>query len=189
MKLPLQISFHNLDRSETVEDRIREEAAQLDEFCDHIMSCRVVVDVPHQHHLTGNMYQVRVDIKVPGEEIAVTHEPPEHDPFYQNVNVAIRDAFASAARRLEDYVRRQRQDTKHHESAAHGRVSKVFPERGYGFIETPDGREVFFHAHSVLGEKLANLAIGTKVTFTEEPGEKGPQASTVRILGRHHQML
>jgi cold shock CspA family protein len=186
MKLPLQISFHNLDRIEAVENRILEEAAQLDEFCDRIMSCRVVVDVPHRHHLVGNVYQVRLDIKVPGEEIAVVQEPAQHDPFYENVNVAIRDAFNSAARKLEEYVRRQRRDVKHHEIAPHGRVSKLFAQSGYGFIETPDGREVYFHANSVLGDKFDHLAIGTEVAFSEEPGDKGPQASTVRILGRHH---
>ena len=186
MKLPLQISFHSLERIEAVEDRIVSEAAQLDEFSDRIMSCRVVVDVPHRHHVTGNSYQVRIDIKVPGEEIAVTHEPVEHDPFYENINVAIRDAFDSAARRLEDYVRRQRQDVKHHEVAGQGRVSKMFPQGGYGFIETPDGREIYFHANSVLGDKFDVLAVGTEVTFAEELGDKGPQASTVRILGRHH---
>jgi cold shock CspA family protein len=186
MKLPLQISFHNLDRSETIENRIWEEASQLDEFCDHIMSCRVVVDVPHRHHLTGNVYQVRLDIKVPGEEIAVTHEPVQHDPYYENVNVAIRDAFDSAARRLEDYVRRQRKDVKHHEAPAHGRVVKLFSDAGYGFIETPQGREIYFHANSVLEGKFDALSVGTEVAFAEESGDKGPQASTVRIVGRHH---
>jgi cold shock CspA family protein len=186
MKLPIQISFHNLDRIEAVENRILEEAAQLDEFCDRIMSCRVVIDVPHRHHLVGNVYQVRIDIKVPGEEIAIVQEPAQHDPFYENVNVAIRDAFNSAARRLEEHVRRQRQDVKHHEVASHGRVSKLFSEGGYGFIETPDGGEVYFHANSVLGDKFDDLAVGTEVVFAEELGDKGPQASTVRILGRHH---
>src|SRR3972149_4450552 len=71
MKLPIQISFHNLERIEAVENRILEEAARLDEFCDRIMSCRVVIDVAHRHHLVGNVYQVRIDIKVPGEEIAI----------------------------------------------------------------------------------------------------------------------
>jgi cold shock CspA family protein len=189
MQLPLQISFHNLERSETIENRIREEAAQLDEFCEVIMSCRVVVDVPHRHHLTGNIYQIRIDLKVPGEELAVVHEPPEHDPYYENVDVAIRDAFNSAARRLEDYVRRQRKEIKHHELPAHGRVAKLFAEPGYGFIETPEGREIYFHANSVLGGKFAALAIGSEVAFAEEPGEKGPQASTVRIVGRHHHVL
>ena len=189
MKLPLQISFHNLDRSETIENRIREEAAQLDEFCDRIMSCRVVVDVPHRHQTTGNVYQIRIDIKVPGEEIAVTHEPAEHDPHYENANVAIRDVFDSAVRRLEDYVRRQRKDIKHHEAPAHGRVARVFAEPGYGFIETPDGREIYFHANSVLDGKFVELAIGAKVAFVEEVGDKGPQASTVRIVGRHHHIV
>lgn len=186
MKLPLQISFHNLERCETIENRIWEEAAQLDEFCAQIMSCRVVVDVPHRHHLTGNVYQIRLDIKVPGEEIAVTHEPPEHDPYYQNVNVAIRDAFDSAARRLEDYVRRQRKDVKHHEGTAHGRVVELFSEPGYGFIETADRRRIYFHANSVLDGKFDTLSIGAEVAFAEEQGDKGPQASTVRIAGRHH---
>jgi cold shock CspA family protein len=186
MKLPLQISFHNLERIEAVENRVLEEAAQLDEFCDRIMSCRVVIDVPHRHHLVGNVYQVRLDIKVPGEEIAIVQEPAQHDPFYENINVAIRDAFSSAARKLEEHVRRQRQDVKHHETAPHGRVSKVFSQGGYGFIETPDGREVYFHANSVLGGKFDDLAVGMEVTFAEELGDKGPQASTVRIPGRHH---
>jgi cold shock CspA family protein len=189
MKLPLQISFHNLDRSEAIENRIWEEAAQLDEFCDHIMSCRAVVDVPHRHHEFGNVYQVRLDIKVPGEEIAVVHEPAEHDPHYKDINVAIRDAFDSAARRLEDYVRRQRQDVKHHDVPSHGRVARLFPEAGYGFIETPDHREIYFHANSVLGGKFDALSIGTEVAFAEEPGDKGPQASTVRIAGRHHHVI
>ncbi len=184
MKLPLQISFHNLEPSETIEARIREEAAQLDEFCDHVMSCRVVVDVPHRHHLTGNVYQVRIDIKVPGEEIAVVREPAEHDPFYKNVNAAIRDAFESAARRLEDYVRRQRKVVKRHEAPSEGRVSKLFSN--YGFIETIDGREVYFHANSLVNENLDDLTVGTEVSFAEELGDKGPQASTVRVLGRHH---
>lgn len=183
MKLPLQISFRNLERSDSVEDRIREEAAQLDEFCDRVMSCRVVVDVPHRHHLTGNVYQVRIDIKVPGEEIAVVHEPPEHDPHYRDVNVAIRDAFNSAARRLEEYVRRQRQDVKHHEAVGHARVAKLFPEAGYGFLETADQREIYFHANSVLDGKFDALTVGAEVAFTEELGDKGPQASTVRLRG------
>src|SRR4051812_22057395 len=108
MNLPLQITFHNMEPSTLVEDRVQREALELDKFCDAITSCRVVVDMPHRHHQTGNAYQVRVDITVPGEELAATNEPAEHDPRYQDVNVAIRDAFDVAARELEDYVRRRR---------------------------------------------------------------------------------
>jgi cold shock CspA family protein len=62
-------------------------------------------------------------------------------------------------------------------------VNRLFPEEGYGFLETPDGREIYFHRHSVLYPGFDRLAIGTEVRFVEEPGEKGPQASTVAIAG------
>ncbi len=188
MKLPPQISFHNLDRSESIEGRIIDEASQLDEFCGRIMSCRVVVDMLHRRHATGNLYQVRLDIKVPGEEIAVTGEPTTHDPYYEDVNVAIRDAFSAAARKLDEYTRRERRDVKQHSPAPHGRVSKLFAESGYGFIETPDGGQVYFHANSVLGDKFHHLTIGTEVAFAEELGDRGQQASSVRVLRSQHQL-
>ena len=133
MKLPLQISFHNLDRSEAVETRIIKEAAKLDEFCDHIMSCRVVVDAPHRHHERGNVYQVRIDMTVPGEEIGVVHEPAEHDPHYKDINNAVRDAFGSAARKLEEYVRRQRQRRKASRRCSPWTRQQVVSESGLRF--------------------------------------------------------
>jgi cold shock CspA family protein len=65
-------------------------------------------------------------------------------------------------------------------------VSKLFPDEGYGFLETPDGREVYFHRNSVLGADFDRLSIGTEVRFAEEEGEKGLQASTVTVVGKHH---
>jgi cold shock CspA family protein len=173
--------------SDTIEALVRDKAAHLDTFADHIMSCRVVVEPAGKHHLHGNLYEVRIDLTVPGEEIAVTCEPSEHTE-YKDIQVALRDAFDSARRRLEDYVRRRRGTVKAHEATPHGRVSKLFPDEGYGFIDTPDGREVYFHRHSVLHEGFDRLAIGTEVAFVEEEGKKGPQATTVRPAGRHHHL-
>ncbi len=187
MQLPLQIAFHNMERSETIENAVREKAAKLDEFAGQIMGCRVVVEAPHRHHERGNQYQVRIDVTIPGGEIVVTREPPEHTT-YKEINIALRDAFDSARRQLEDYVRRVRSAVKVHESLPHARVSKLFPDEGYGFLETPDGREIYFHQNSVLNEGFARLKIGTEVTFAEEAGRKGPQASTVKPVGRHHHL-
>jgi len=184
MQLPIQIAFHNMDRSEVLEDKVREHAAKLDEFCDHIMSCRVVVEVPHHHHHAGNQYQVRIDVTVPDGEIVVNREAPEHTA-YKEFDVALRDAFDAARRQLEDYVRRRRGLTKEHEALPHAKVSKLFPEEGYGFLQTPDGREIYFQRHSVLHEAFDRLQIGTEVSFAEEAGKKGPQASTVKLVGRH----
>jgi ribosome-associated translation inhibitor RaiA/cold shock CspA family protein len=169
MQLPLQIRFHNLDHSAVIEDMIREKAARLDRFCDHIMSCRVVVEAPHRHHEHGNLYQVRIDITVPGEEIVVNREPPLHTD-YKDITIAVRDAFDAARRQLEDYARRQRGAEKAHEALPHARVSKLFPKEDYGFIAAPDGREIYFHRHSVLREGFDRLEVGTEVTFVEEAG-------------------
>ncbi|HUY91324.1 MAG TPA: HPF/RaiA family ribosome-associated protein [Pirellulales bacterium] len=185
MKLPVQISFHNLPHSDEIEDIVYENAARLDSFCEQIMSCRVVVDVPHLHRRQGNLYQVRIDITVPGEEIAVNREAGQHTA-YKDLRVAIDDAFNTAARLLEDYARRHRQDVKTLRGQAHARVAKIFPEAGYGFLKTLEGREVYFHRNSLLGSEFDQLEPGTEVMYAEEQGEKGPQASSVKVVGRHH---
>jgi cold shock CspA family protein len=65
-------------------------------------------------------------------------------------------------------------------------VAKFLAGDNCGFIETADGREVFFHRNSVLDEAFDRLTVGSEVRFVEEMGEKGPQASTVRLIGKHH---
>jgi cold shock CspA family protein len=183
----MQVSFRHMEHSDAVETIVREKAATLDKFAGHIMGCRVVVEPAGKHHRHGNLYEVRIDLTLPGGEIAVTREPSQHTE-YKDIAVAIRDAFDSARRQLEDYVRRQRGAVKAHERTTHGRVSKLFPEDGYGFIETQDGRDIYFHRNSVLHEAFDRLEIGTEVTFVEEEGKKGPQASTVKPVGRHHHL-
>ena len=182
MQLPLQITFRYMEPSAAIEARIRERVAKLDRFYDRIMSCRVIVEAPHRHHHQGKLYHVRVDLTVPGGELVVSREPAEHHA-HEDVYVAIRDAFDAAQRRLADYARRQRQDVKAHEESPHGRIARLFADEGYGFIETADGRQVYFHENAVVNSVFARLAVGTAVSFVEESGDKGPQASTVRIVG------
>jgi cold shock CspA family protein len=174
-------------RSEAIEALIRDKVEKLDASPDHILGCRVVVEPAGKHHQHGNLYEVRLDITVPGEEIVITREPSQHTEN-RDLRVALRDAFDSARRRLEDYVRRRRGFVKSLESAPHARVSKLMPEKDYGFLSTPDGREIYFHRHSVLHDGFDQLLIKTEVAFVEEEGKKGPQASTVRPVGRHHHL-
>jgi cold shock CspA family protein len=187
MQLPLQITFRHLERSEAIEAMVREKAAHLDEFASDVRSCRVVIEPAGKHHEHGNLYEVHVDLALPGEEIAITREPSAHVE-YKQIEVALRDAFDAARRKLEDYVRRRRRDVKVHEVPPHGRVSQLFPNADYGFIKTSDGRDVYFHRHSVVHDAFNRLEVGTEVSFAEEAGKKGPQASTVRIVGRHHHL-
>lgn len=183
MQIPLQVSFRDMEPSQAVETKIRERAVKLERYYDRIMSCRVVVEAPHRRHHHGKLYHVRVDLTVPNGELVVSREPEERHS-HEDVYVAIRDAFDAAQRRLADYARRQRGDIKVHGEPVVSRVSKLFPEEGYGFIETTDGREVYFHRHSVLNGSFARMEVGDEVQFAEEQGEKGPQASTVRMIGK-----
>ena len=108
MQIPLQISLHGIAHSSALYDAIREKAEKLQRYYDRIMSCRVVLELAARHQRKGKQYAVRIDLKVPSSEIAVTHE---HD---EDLQVALRDAFDAARRRLEDYARTQRGDVKRH---------------------------------------------------------------------------
>ena len=185
MQVPLQVSFRGMEPSAAVEDNVREHAAKLETFFERITSCRVVVEASHHHHHQGNLYHARIDIRVPGAELVVSREPGERKA-HEDVYVAIRDAFDAARRQLENHARRARGDVKAHEAPAHGRVSELVSEEDYGRIESADGRLIYFHRNSVLEGGYDALEVGAEVRFVEEVGERGPQASTVHIVGKHH---
>jgi ribosomal subunit interface protein len=192
MQVPLQIAFHNLDCSEAMKELIEERVAWLERYYDRITGCRVVVEAPHKHHRQGNLYQVRIDLTVPGAELVVNHEPPRHPESrarFQDLAATIRHTSDSARRKLEEYVRRHRNEVKSHETLPHARVSQFFGDEGYGFLMTADGREVYFHRNAVLNGDFNELAVGSEVAFAEEAGDKGPQASTVRAIGRHNHVM
>lgn len=107
MKDKVRVTFRNMDPSSFVEARVREAAAKLDEFKSRIQSCHVVIDSRHRHHHKGNLFQVRIDLVVPGSEIVVSRNP-ENDHAHEDVYVAIRDAFDAARRRLQGLGRRRR---------------------------------------------------------------------------------
>ncbi len=178
--LPLQIAARNTTLSAAMEAEIRERAERLNLYYDRIMSCRVSVEVPHQRHREGSDYVVRIDLTVPGDELVIKRQPREE------FLTALQDAFNAARRRLQDYARRQRGAVKAHEPAPIAWVKEYYPLSGYGFLETDDGREVYFDRNSVMNGGFDRLEIGSKVRFTEEAGEKGPQASTVVPTGQHH---
>jgi cold shock CspA family protein/ribosome-associated translation inhibitor RaiA len=180
----LQITFRNLDASASVEAKIRERAQELEQFFGRILSCRVVIEAPNRRR-QGDLYHVRVDLKIPGKEIVVKRDPPQHHA-HEDVYVVVRDCFDAVRRQLEDYVRRRRGDVKAHEAPAHGRIVRLIAEGDYGFISAGDGTEVYFHRNSVANGGFEKLTVGDEVRFSVDPdeGEKGPQASAVAPVGK-----
>lgn len=183
MQVPPQIDFRHIDRTPELERLINEKIARLEKFCDHITSCRVAVERPHRHESGGNPYRVRIDINVPpGHEVVVTKNPGDHDP-HDELRTVINNSFRAAERQLKELTDRQQSEVKTHEEP-HALVSKIFPDQGYGFLRTLEGREVYFHKNSVIEHEFDDLAIGTEVRFAQTMGEKGPQATTVHIVNK-----
>jgi len=187
MQVPLQITFRHMDSSEAVAARIRERVAELERFSDRITSCRVVVECRHPRRQQGNLFQVRVDLKVPGREIVVGRDPAAHHA-HEDVYIALRDSFDASRRLLEDHIRERRGDVKVHAVPDHGRITRILPEQNCGFILSADGNEIYFHRNSVTNGGFDKLGVGDQVRFVAQHSEsvEGPQASTVVPLGKHH---
>jgi ribosomal subunit interface protein len=179
MQSPVQVTFRDISPSEAVSAHVEKRAAKLDTFFDRITSCHVVVEAPNHQHKHGPRYHVRIDLHVPGKELVVTKNPEERK---EELHAAVDDAFTDAERVLEEYARQLHAPGKTHLKPPHGLVTKMFVDRGYGFIEGDDGREIYFHRNSVLGAPFEKLHVGAKVRFAEEDGDKGPQASTVHVV-------
>ncbi len=185
MQVPVQVTFRNMDHSPVLEGRVHEEAAKLERYFDRIMSCRIVVEAHHCHHHKGNLYHVRIDLRVPGAELVVNREPAQHQA-HKDVYVTIRDAFDEITRQLGDHARKRRDDLKYHETPPHGRIREIMPAANYGVIETPNGRAIRFTRNSVVDFDFDELEVGDEVRFAEVEGEDGPVASTVHVVGKHH---
>lgn len=184
MQTPLEIHFTNMERSDFVEAAVREKAAKLERFFGGITSCHVYIDAPHHHHRKGNHYQVRVELRVPGSDLAVNNKPGNVNA-HEDVYVAIRDAFNAVERQLKKWKQKIGGQIKSHEGPLQGRIVEIRPDEGYGRIATNDGRLIYFHKNSVVNEAFPTLNKGVVVELVVQEGESeaGPQASTVRAIG------
>ncbi len=180
MKVPLTISYHGFDKRQDIDDLIREEAEKLERFNGHINSCRISLD-----QVTGRLenggYRISIDMRVaPGHEIVVKNEPKEtkEQPAIQSI---IRDGFKTARERLKRLSEQQRQEVKSHPGqqvqAAIARLNE-----DHGFLRSADGRDIYFHRNALVDGDFGELRVGAGVAYSEEMGEKGPQASSVRIV-------
>ncbi len=166
-------------------ENIRQKVRKLEQFSDHIIGCRVMVEAPHRHKHQGSLYNVRIDLTVPGGELVVKREP------HEDVYVAIRDAFDAAKRRLLSFARKRRGEVKHHgtappppgmeEQAALAKVSKIDREEGFGFLETEQGEEIYFTRQDLMDADMDELEIGVRVRYALAQGARQPQAAAVTL--------
>ena len=184
MQIPPEITYRNVEKTQAIDDLIQEKIAKLEQFCDYMNSCRVVVEKAHENPNSGSPYRVSIDITIPhGREIAVD-QSPDVGKQYPPLETVIRDAFEAARRQVVSLSNEQQRERKIHPEQEVGAVIvKLFPEQGYGFLKAVDtGKEVYFHRNSVTNKEFSELQIGYGVRFKETLGEMGPQATTVHVL-------
>lgn len=178
MQLLPNITIRNLPQSDAIESHVRKKIDKLDAMYAHIMGCRVVVEQSQKSKHQGKLYNTRIDLTVPGHELAVNRVQDE------DVYVSIRDAFNAARRKLQSLVRRQRGDVKVHDVPLKGRIVRIFPKEGFGFIDC-NGSEYYFSQSNVAYPSFDELDIGIDVQFLPLDGDDGLQANRVSS-GKHH---
>jgi ribosomal subunit interface protein len=101
----LQITFRDIRPSPSVAARIKKRVRKLEEFHDRILRCHVVVEAARRR-TKAIAYQVHIDLRLPGSELAVSHDHFDHRPI-DDMDVAIRGAFDAMERRLKGTTHRQ----------------------------------------------------------------------------------
>jgi cold shock CspA family protein len=181
MQIPLQMTFRGLDSNPELEATAHRYARDLEEVCDHISSCRLAVEKEHHVSRSGRPYRVRLAITVPPGHEVVVDEDTNHGSPDEGVEQTMNSAFKKARRQLKDLTEQQREEVKvHPEQVTVAVVDKLFDD--YGFLRTPEDREVYFHRNSVVNADFEDVRVGDGVAFTEDIHEEGAHASTVRVV-------
>jgi cold shock CspA family protein len=187
METQVAVTFRNIASDPDVEALVRREAAKLERYGQRLVSCRVAIEQPQRYQQDGNRFRVRLFIGAGLQQPIVVAREPRQSDMHESLRTIVLGAFRAARRQLQSMTERRRGETKA-SPEARALIVRLFPGAskgdGYGFLKTPDGRELYFHRNSVLHDDYERLSVGTEVRFDEEEGEKGPQASTVQIVSK-----
>jgi cold shock CspA family protein len=185
MQTPVEIDFQGMKATDRIRTSIINHVDGLENRFGRITACRIAIKGPSEHHRKGAPYEITIRLVLPqGREIDIARTPIA-DERLADIDFAINDAFKRARRRLSDQARRIRGEVKSHNGQPIATVRRIDDASGFGFLETADGREIYFHRNSVLNNAFSHLTPGARVSYCEEAGVKGPQASTVKLLGKH----
>lgn len=183
MQTPPEIAFLDVEPTDAIRALVAEKVARLEGIYAGITSCHIYIRAPHKRQKQGNLYQVTIECRVPGDELVVRHD--QHDAAaHEHLQVTLRDAFAAMERELKRWKGRVAGAVKAHDGPLQGKVAEIHPERDFGQILATDHRLIYFHRNSVIDGSFDSLAPDDPVELVVQGGESkiGPQASTVRRI-------
>lgn len=191
MQIPMEIAFHNIDKSEWAEEAIRDHVARLEEIYGRLTTCRVRVERRANNSTHSIPPVVRIEMGIPGTtDLVVAHEPDHLQRKFQQPDLtnAINEAFRIAELRLSKLKDRRSDHTGaiDHEAVHEyaGQIAEMEVERHFGFLMTKEGGLLYFHRNSMLSGDFDHLERGDEVTYVEDVGDTGPIATKVRVKAR-----
>jgi len=149
METKIEISFHNMPPSEALEKRIHKKIDKLLIKYPFLEKIRVMVDSPHHHKQKGNLYQLRIDMHIPGQELVVNKQPGGEMQAHENPYTTVNSAFKAATHKLEKHAQKLQGKTKTHAEHPHGTIVRL--EDDFGFIQSPPLPEIYFHKKCCCG--------------------------------------
>lgn len=184
MQTPLELVFKGLEPDPSIKALVQEQVDRLEKFYAGATSCHVYIKAPHRSQNTGNLYEVTIELRVPGKELVVRRHQNDVGEF-EHLRVVVRDAFKAMERDLKRWKQEVSGDVKTHDGPLQGVIDSIDHDKGFGQIAATDHRLIYFHKNSVVDGAFEDLKPADRVELVVQTGESeiGPQASTVRPIG------
>jgi cold shock CspA family protein/ribosome-associated translation inhibitor RaiA len=176
--MDLKVETRNVELRKGWQKKIEEEKEKMvRHFASFVLHLRVSIEAT-AHHKEGG-YELKLVASVPSDTVVVVRKG-------ENVMPLLVEAFDVLSLQMKEIVRKKRQSQKSaeasvEEGAQYGVVRKVSPYESYGFIVSQDTREIYFHENALKDISIDSITEGDAVMFGESTGDKGPQASWVRL--------
>jgi len=175
--MELKIETRNVELRKGWQKRIEEEKEKMvRHYANFVLHLRVSIEAT-KHHKEGG-FELKLVASVPNDTVVVSRKG-------ESMNTLLVEAFDVLSLQLKEILRKKRKDQKAMDAGIEvgsvGVVRKVSPFESYGFIVTPDEREIYFHENALKDILLDQLIEGAEVMYGETVGDKGPQASWVRV--------
>jgi len=176
--MDLKVEARNVELRKGWQTKIDEEREKvIRHFASFVLRLRISIEGTASHKEGG--YEVKLVASVPNDTVVVTRKG-------ENVRPLLVEAFDVLAQQLKEIVRKKRQSKKStdvatDDGARHGVIQKISPHKSYGFIVSQDARDIYFHENALKDISMDSLNEGDEVMYGESQGDKGPQASWVRI--------
>lgn len=173
------ITWRNVQRSDAVEAIIRKRIEAVEKFCPNAVGLRITLDSPQKQRHAARGFDVRLHLELPGPDLNVARTVRQGHAA-DDIIRAVNATFSALEQRIKETRRVMTgQEVKHHPPILHGEIIELEPELGYGFVRADDGREVYFQKDGLVTDAWDDLAMGARLRFREQDGEKGPFAVDV----------